>query len=133
MAQRLANRQARDRHDCVIQVGHQLGPPGASDIGDELRLDDRAKQCEHRVDPGCRLGKWRPYLEKRAGVLLDHTGLEIGRADIEDASHDARASQDIRGLTVGPDAVLHGDDRGVRTEAGDFAARVLNILRLDGE
>src|SRR5439155_3156449 len=131
MAQRLADRPAGDRHDGVVQVRHQLGPAGAGDIGDELRLHDRTEQADNRLDSCGRLRKGRPDLEERAGVLLDHTGLEVGGADIEDASDDATSSENIGCLTVRSDAILHGDDGGVRTPSGNLVAGVLDVLRLD--
>src|SRR4029077_6825927 len=36
IAQRLADRPPGNRHDRVVQIGHQLGPASAGDIRDEL-------------------------------------------------------------------------------------------------
>jgi hypothetical protein len=66
--------------------------------------------------------------EQPAGVLLDDTRFEICRADVEDASYDAIASQDVGRLAVRPDAVLHRYDRSVRMHSGDRTAGVLDIL-----
>src|SRR2546429_3124944 len=70
MAQRLADRQAGDCHDGVVQVRHQLRPSGTGDVWDEFRLHHRTEQGEHRIDSSGRLRKGRPYLEEPARVLL---------------------------------------------------------------
>src|SRR3989441_2781556 len=62
VAQRFADRQASDRHNRVVQIGHQLGPPSPGDIGDALGLHSRAEQREDCFNARGRLRKGRAHL-----------------------------------------------------------------------
>ena len=131
MAQRFADGQPGDRHDRVVEVRHQLGPARAGDVRDRLGLDCQVQQLEHGVDAAFRLRVGRADLEESCGVLLDHARLEIRGADVEHATDDAIASKDVGRFAVRPNAVLHGDYRGVRMQRRDGAACLRHILRFD--
>src|SRR5438067_3812330 len=98
--QRLANRQAGDGHDGVVEIRHELRPAGPRDVRDVLRLHDRAEQRDDRLDPAGRLRKGRAHLQQRAGILFDHPRLEIGRTEIQDATDDAVAPEDAGRLAI---------------------------------
>ena len=133
MSERPGDRPAGDRHDGVVQVGHQLGPPSPRDIRNLLGLHRRTEQLEHGLDSSGRFDKWRPHLQQRAGVLLDDARLEVGGADVQDAAHDAAPAENVGGFSVRPHAVLHRDDGRIRVQPGDVASRGLDVLRLDGQ
>ena len=84
---------------------------------------------------GLRLPSSSPNTMRMAGAgLADDAGLDDGGADIGDAAHHRLLAQEGRQPLGGIDAVLQGNDGGVRPDHRlDRFARALDVPQLDAE